>query len=438
MKTRHLYFLSAVTLVLVVAAGMFVYAISRTASVSPIPSEPVTTSTQAETAFPTSTSPVIANANYSCDGSKTISAVYSSGTVQLTLSDGRQLTMPQTVSGSGIRYEQGQGTPQDIIFWSEGPNAFLSENGTNTYEDCVAGTTTAHASGSKTFTDQGQTFSFTYPSNLTVSGGGVGYTSDWSYNFATTTGLLLAEVDLPSSMQPNTNLVDAKLTVGTSADTEAIATCLTQPSGYQQTPSSAPVTVNGVTFTKFISGDNGAGNIYDITSYRTLRNSQCYAVEYVIHSGNIGNYDPSAGISMFDEQAIQNTMEGIVQSFTFLGPDQAVSASVSPTSPTSTDEAATGTATVTVTMQSSGTAIHLKKGQSFLLNLGNLKWTLSFDPADSMSKIPDSPESNGFQGAYEADAVGTTTLHGIGAPICNPGQACPMFLVNFTATIVVN
>ena len=260
--------------------------------------------------------------SYSCD-TGTIQAAFeipaqttATGSVSLMLSDGRSMTLPQTISGSGIRYETGANTPQDIVFASEGDNAFLSENGKTTYNNCVVNGSTGDASGTQTFTDQGKTFSFSYPSIFKISGGGVGYSTDWMQN-ATTSGLLLVKATLPSSFEPKTNFANATLTVGTSADPTAISECLTYAAGGNGVKKSS-VTINGVAYTKFLTSDAGAGNFYQTTSYRALRNSQCYAVEYTIHSSNIGNYSPDQGITAFDQAKVQNALESIVQSFKFL------------------------------------------------------------------------------------------------------------------------
>ncbi len=81
---------------------------------------------------------------------------------------------------------------------------------------------------------------------------------------------------------------------------------------------SMPVIIHGITYTKVTYSDAGAGNFYDTTSYRVVRHSQCYAIEYTIHSSNIGNYSPNQGISAFDEWKVQSILEGMVQSFIFL------------------------------------------------------------------------------------------------------------------------
>jgi membrane-bound inhibitor of C-type lysozyme len=256
-------------------------------------------------------------ATYACDGGQSIIAAYGSSSVNLTLSDGRTLILPQTLSGSGIRYEAGSGTGDDIVFVSKGPNAFLAENGSTTYANCLANNA-AGSSGpgasSSVFTDQGNTFTFTYPSQFSVSGGGIGYTTQWMQN-VTSSGMILATLSIPSSFEPHTNFAGATLTVGTSADPSAIAGCLTDANG--ATATGTQVSINGTPFTEISYQDAGAGNFYDVISYRTIRNSQCYALEYTIHSTDLGNY-PSGSVTQFDQSSVDAIMNGIVQSFQFL------------------------------------------------------------------------------------------------------------------------
>ena len=131
---------------------------------------------------------------------------------------------------------------------------------------------------------------------------------------------------IPRSFQPKTNFSEATFVVGSSADPKSIELCLRASNG--ETPGYNPevanpvsagrVTINGVAFSKYNLGDAGAGNYYDTTSYRTMRDGVCYAVEYTIHSTNIGNYDPSQGISEFDRAKVQGILEDIAKSFKFL------------------------------------------------------------------------------------------------------------------------
>ncbi|MFA6339158.1 MAG: MliC family protein [Candidatus Paceibacterota bacterium] len=98
---------------------------------------------------PADTTNFIAEADYQCNGGKQIKASYfkspavptnpeeppiPTGKVELVLSDGRQLTLQQTISGSGIRYAT---SDESLIFWSKGENAFIVENNIETYTNCT-------------------------------------------------------------------------------------------------------------------------------------------------------------------------------------------------------------------------------------------------------------------------------------------------------------
>lgn len=68
-----------------------------------------------------------------CADGKTMTAVFTRDIVGLTLSDGRQLTLRQAESGSGIRYLN---NTQTIEFRGQGDEAFLIEGETTTYAEC--------------------------------------------------------------------------------------------------------------------------------------------------------------------------------------------------------------------------------------------------------------------------------------------------------------
>lgn len=98
----------------------------------------------------TSQNKLISKVFYKCNNSKTIDASYyegapapkpqpgepptPTGSVIIILSDARQLTLPQTISASGIRYANAD---ESLIFWSKGKNAFIMENNNQTYVNCV-------------------------------------------------------------------------------------------------------------------------------------------------------------------------------------------------------------------------------------------------------------------------------------------------------------
>jgi len=79
----------------------------------------------------------IATATYRCEGDKGIDATYYPDSVDLTLTDGRSLELPQVISGSGTRYANAD---ESFQFWSKGDTAFVTEGSDEsmTFKDCLA------------------------------------------------------------------------------------------------------------------------------------------------------------------------------------------------------------------------------------------------------------------------------------------------------------
>lgn len=78
----------------------------------------------------------ISEVKYSCADDKAIAAIYYADKVDLDLSDGRTISLPQAMSGSGIRYANAD---ESFVFWSKGKTAFVTEGDTDkpTYADCI-------------------------------------------------------------------------------------------------------------------------------------------------------------------------------------------------------------------------------------------------------------------------------------------------------------
>ncbi len=77
----------------------------------------------------------VATALFKCAAGKTIDATFYASAVDLTLSDGRSLNLPQAMSGSGARYANAD---ESFVFWNKGNTAFITE-GKETYSGCVTG-----------------------------------------------------------------------------------------------------------------------------------------------------------------------------------------------------------------------------------------------------------------------------------------------------------
>lgn len=244
---------------------------------------------------------------YICSDSRSFTASFGNEELQVTLDDGRELNLSQTRTALGMRYESDQ-----ALFIGKGSDATLEINGEAPYEDCVVNASEQDpVEGVSEFTDAGGVFTFTYPSTFSVSSGETGYTQGWMQN-ATTLGLVLAQVNVPRTFMPNTTFSEATLTIGTSADPVALEECHAVPEG--GAVEGAETTVNGITYTRFKYSDAGAGNVYETTSYRLLRNDQCYAIEYTIHSTNIANYPEDSGVTEFDRTRVTAALESIVRS----------------------------------------------------------------------------------------------------------------------------
>lgn len=161
-------------------------------------------------------------------------------------------------------------------------------------------------------------FSISYPIDFDIWDNYTASPSiDWRANSNNVSGVKYFMLTVPRAFEPQTNFIDTRFTVGASSDKSAVAQCMTaDPSGGPAMATST-ADINGVQFTVFYSADAGAGNYYETTSYRTLHNSRCYAIEYTIHSSQIANYPSSYNLQPFDKNKIDSLMKNIIGTFKF-------------------------------------------------------------------------------------------------------------------------
>ena len=78
----------------------------------------------------------VATATFKCAKAKSITATFYADKVDLKLSDGRSMSLPQVISGSGARYANAD---ESFVFWNKGNTAFVTEGAdqTSTFSDCV-------------------------------------------------------------------------------------------------------------------------------------------------------------------------------------------------------------------------------------------------------------------------------------------------------------
>ncbi len=157
-------------------------------------------------------------------------------------------------------------------------------------------------------------FSLNYDLPFTIASSDVLENSSWSNNSAAP-GQKLVMVVISRDFMPKTNFSEALISVGVSQDKSAVKDCLIATNGET---AAGTVVIGGTTFTKLAFNDAAAGNLYDTTMYRTIKGSSCFSLESIIHTTNIGAYDPSQGITAFDKSKIDTLVAPAVNSFKFL------------------------------------------------------------------------------------------------------------------------
>jgi hypothetical protein len=161
-------------------------------------------------------------------------------------------------------------------------------------------------------------FTIAYPIDFsTEDNSSVAPSTDWRQNAGNAPGLEYFSLTVPKAFEAQTNFSDATLTVGASGSQSAIAQCMAADQSGGPATATSSVTINNIPFTIFQFSDAGAGNIYQTTSYRTLHAGKCYAVEYTVHSAQIGNYPSSYDLQPFDQSKIDSLMQNIIGTFKF-------------------------------------------------------------------------------------------------------------------------
>ncbi len=123
------------------------------------------------------------------------------------------------------------------------------------------------------------------------------------------------EIALPKLLFQETNLTEALIQIGVSAESHALNKCLVADDSSREKSIGAK-SINGVSFSVFSANDAAAGNRYEFRRYRTIHYGSCYEFVEAFHSGNIANY-PSGTVKEFDHDSFLGTLEEIMNSVNF-------------------------------------------------------------------------------------------------------------------------
>jgi hypothetical protein len=138
--------------------------------------------------------------------------------------------------------------------------------------------------------------------------------ADWRTGDNGGVGIKYFSLVVPRAFEPQTNFGEATLTVGVGSTAGTVAKCSIADGTVVAT---STATIGGQKFTMFHSGDAGAGNLYDTTSYRTLHGGKCYAIEYTLHSTQIAAYPSSYDLKPYDKKTVTSLMQNIIGTFKF-------------------------------------------------------------------------------------------------------------------------
>ncbi len=122
---------------------------------------------------------------------------------------------------------------------------------------------------------------------------------------------------LPRVTYPGTNFDGAGVSVNIDPSLNTQAKCYSFNDPYSEVHgTSTPVTINGTIFYSAMGGGGAAGHFDKVQAYRNFHNNQCYEIAQHVAETDIGNY-PSGVVTQFDENAVWQKLQGVVNTFQF-------------------------------------------------------------------------------------------------------------------------
>ncbi len=258
------------------------------------------------------------NVSYLCRDTKSIAARYVigkaipntnpnlppmlTGLVTITLSDGRTISLPQTIRADGARYANADET---ILFWSKGNGVLFEEKGIQNYKNCIILSKDPGGLANQ-YKNEDLLFTMRYPSDYIVN-------EQYLYTaLGPQKNIKGVSFTIASSSAQGTNLSkDSYISVENKSGVVGCSANLFLPSG-------AATSTNFEAETPYSYGTfagAAAGNRYDETVYSFTHGTTCFAVRYFIHYGVFENY-PAGSIKEFDKVELTKTFDAIRKSIT--------------------------------------------------------------------------------------------------------------------------
>lgn len=243
----------------------------------------------------------IAKAQFACNDGKTIRASLFKAAAQLTLSDGRLLSLPQTRSADGARYA---GANDRVVFWTKGNGATITENGVPTFTGCIC---VAADPGNlpHVYESGSEGFSIRYPAHYTVN-------SNYSYQeLGPGRRIDGVEFMIDPAIAKGTNLgSDSYISVEEIPRSNSCSASLFLDHSKSQAHA---FTEGGTSYSIATSTGAGAGNRYHETVFAIPGTNPCIAVRYFIHYSVLENY-PAGAVHAFDSAALKQQFDSVRRS----------------------------------------------------------------------------------------------------------------------------
>jgi hypothetical protein len=166
----------------------------------------------------------------------------------------------------------------------------------------------------RTYTNQLFSLSLKYPPIASTQSGSTGPLPEF-YNLGPNTKIF--SVNIPRSFQSRTNFDGASLVAETNSDKNVVDQCLNPPADQGFTDAFDQRMIGGTVFHTFTHQEGAAGNFYELTSYRAVRNGSCFVFTSLIHYDDIGNYPPESGIKEYNKASVTNLLETILDTVHF-------------------------------------------------------------------------------------------------------------------------
>lgn len=296
------------TLVLLFAIIITIVLIYRSYTIDPLQ--------DAVSPVATSTPTLITTATFVCQENKSITASFykiitttatgttETGSVNLTLSDGRIFSLPQAISADGGRYTN---PDESFVFWNKGNGVMILENDSKgVFVGCVLAAPQS-TNLPAVFVPTDATYSLRLPS--------LGSTSQ-TYNTASHTYSVGRGVTTTGTTFP----IPAALATGTnvSSDTylsiEKLDTANCIAPAFLTEPATGTVVTDGDTrYTYASTTGAGAGNRYEEIVYALPQTAPCIGIRYYIHYSLFENY-ATGTVTQFDRTGLIHTFDEIRRS----------------------------------------------------------------------------------------------------------------------------